>query len=471
MQDTSFKAETISPAMNFKKMIDEQRQFFNSGQTLPLSFRKQQLTKLKSLLQVHETQIAEALYKDLHKAPMEAIFNEILLVTKEIDFIIKNLHKWARPTKVPTPIILWPGRSEIHFEPHGCTLIIGPWNYPFMLVFSPLIGAICAGNCALIKPSEIAVHTQNLIAEIINTNFPSNYIKVIKAGPAETTQLLQEKFDYIFFTGGTQIGKIIMEAAAKHLTPLTLELGGKSPCIVDETADLSFAARRIAWAKTTNAGQVCIAPDFLYVHHSCKEQLIKKISEVLLQFYGNDPEKSASYGRIINKKHFERLLKLMQRGNILVGGKTNEAELYIEPTLIDGVTWDDPIMQEEIFGPLLPILTYDNLDEVIQVIKSRPQPLAFYLFTKNKENENKLLNQISFGDSCVNDCILHIANLNLPFGGVGLSGMGNYHGRYSFETFSHRKSVYKKTMLIDLKLEYPPFSKKKLWWIRQLLKL
>lgn len=457
---------------NFKTLLEQQRSYFARGATLSLDFRIKQLKLLKSLLQQHESDITEALKRDLNKSSTEAILSEIILVTDEIDFIIKHLKNWIRPQKVSTPFpTLWPGKSYIHSEPYGSVLIIGPWNYPFMLIMSPLIGAIAAGNCAVVKPSEIANHTQDIILKLINEHFPPEYIVAVKGGHDEVTQLLQEKFDYIFFTGGTQIGKIIMEAAAKHLTPLTLELGGKSPCIVDESANLDFAARRIAWAKTTNAGQVCIAPDYLYVHRKNKDAFIEKLKNTIQQFYGDDAETSSSYGRIINRKHFDRLSALMQNGKIIFGGKTNADNLYIAPTFIENLSWDDPIMQEEIFGPLLPIIPYDNIEEVIHHVKARSKPLALYLFTQDKNNEQKILDHISFGGGCVNDCIMHVANVNLPFGGVGMSGMGNYHGKFSFETFSHRKSIYKKTMCFDLKLEYPPYSAKKLWWIKQLFKL
>ncbi|TAK73077.1 MAG: aldehyde dehydrogenase [Gammaproteobacteria bacterium] len=452
-------------------IFHHQRLFFQTGVTLPIAFRLTQLRKLKSLIQTHESAIVQALHLDLHKAPQEAMLHEILLVLKEIDFAIKHLKKWSRVRKVPTPFFLWPGRSEIHFEPYGCTLIIGPWNYPFLLLMSPLIGAISAGNCAVIKPSELAPHTQQVILQLINQHFSPDYLMAIAADAEQMSSLLAEKFDYIFFTGGTTVGKIVMQAAAKQLTPVTLELGGKSPCIVDETANLDLAARRIMWAKTINAGQVCIAPDYVYVHESCKEALVNKMQNVLHQFYGDDPEKSPSYGRIINQAHFARLVRLMQKGTILCGGKINAATRYISPTLIHHLTWEDPIMQEEIFGPLLPILTYQKIDEVIHTIQQQPKSLALYLFTHDQENEHKVLTQLSFGNGCVNDCVVQITQLQLPFGGVGASGMGQYHGQYSFETFSHRKSLYKKSLAIEFKLEYPPLSDKKLGWIKRLFNL
>lgn len=453
----------------FKAILDQQKSFFSSGKSLPIDFRIEQLKKLKSILQTQESKIAGALKKDLNKAETPAVLYEILLVIKEIDFMVKNLHEWARPVKVKTPLSLLPARSEIYFEPYGIVLIIGPWNFPFNLVMAPLIGAMSAGNCVVIKPSEVSGHTQDLILDLINNNFPAEYVTAVSADPEQMNDLLQEKFDYIFFTGGTAIGKIIMQAAAKHLTPVTLELGGKCPAIVDESANIDYAARRIIWGKTMNAGQMCVSPDYLLVHRSQKETMITKLQNAIKQFYGDDPAKSSSFGRIINKKHFERLTKLMEKCNILYGGTVNKDDLYISPTLIDGVSWNDPIMQEEIFGPLLPILTYDKMEDMIALLAKRPKSLALYLFTKNKENEKTLLNNLSFGGGCVNDCLWQTGNYNLPFGGVGESGMGHYHGKYSFETFSHHKSIYKKLVSIDPKIDYPPYTKFKLWLLRKLV--
>lgn len=457
---------------DYKSMLAQQRQFFATGATLPVSFRLAQLKKLKLLLKTHETEITDALKKDLHKSPVEALITEIILLNDEIDFMIKHLKKWTRPTKTKTPFpLLWPGRSTIHYEPYGTVLIIAPWNYPVLLNLSPLAGAISAGNCAIIKPSEIATHSQDLIVKLIQHYFPPDYITTVTGGPDEINQLLQEKFDYIFFTGSTKVGRCIMEAAAKHLTPVTLELGGKTPCIIDETADLDFAARRIIWGKMTNAGQTCIAPDYVYVHHSRQQALMNKLKQTIKEFFGDDPEKSTSFGRIINQKHFTRLSTLLQNTNILVGGQSNAESCYIAPTLIATSSWDEPIMQQEIFGPLLPILSFNDLDEVIHMIQSQPKPLALYYFTKNKQHEKNILRRVSFGGGCINDCLLHIANYHFPFGGVGASGMGGYHGKDSFDLFSHRKSIYKKTYPFEIRLEYPPYSNKKLWWLRQLLKL
>ncbi|MBV9576477.1 MAG: aldehyde dehydrogenase [Gammaproteobacteria bacterium] len=456
---------------DFKSLLVNQQRFFSTGATLSVDFRITQLKKLKTLLQTHEAEIAEALKKDLNKSHMEAVTSEIMLVIEEMNYIIKHLKCWSKPQKVKTPVpFSLLGQSMIYHEPYGSVLIIGPWNYPFLLMMSPLIGAMSAGNCVVIKPSDIASHTEKLLVKLLQT-FTTDYIAVVTGGRDVVEKLLQEKFAYIFFTGGTQVGKIIMTQAAQHLTPVTLELGGKSPCIIDETAKLDYAARRIMWAKTLNAGQVCIAPDYVYVHESCKQAFIKACITAIKQFYGEDPSKSASYGRIINKNHFLRLMALLEKNNIIYGGENNLNDLYISPTLIENISWESPIMQEEIFGPLLPVMTFKNSDDILPLIKANAKPLALYLFTHNKQQEEKIVKQLSFGGGCINDCLLHIANYHLPFGGVGLSGMGAYHGKYSFETFSHQKGIYKKTRLLDFNLEYPPYHSNKLRWLRNLLKI
>lgn len=453
------------------QLLEKQRKFFASNTTKSIPFRIEQLKKLKKMLVTHESDILLALQMDLNKSFAEGMMSEVLLVLKEIDFAIKYLKKWAKPKKVKTPLLFFPGKSYIHFEPYGCALIMSPWNYPIMLAFSPLIGAISAGNCTIIKPSEAAPYTQHLIVEIISKWFEPDYIAALNLNTKQTELLLENKFDYIFFTGSTNIGKKVMEAAAVHLTPVTLELGGKSPCIIDETADLDFAARRIIWGKMINAGQTCIAPDYLCVQQSSKNKLVEKLRDTLRNFYSDDPEKSGSFGRIINQKQMARLSNLLKTGNIIQGGKINSDTRYIAPTLIDNISWQDPIMQEEIFGPILPILTFDKIETLITSLKTQQKPLALYLFSNKQSTQQLVLNELSFGGGCINDCILQVANPNLPFGGVGMSGMGGYHGEHSFQTFSHRKSIYRKFWLLDTKLEYPPFSEKKLRWMKQLFKI
>lgn len=453
------------------QLLEKQRQFFASNVTKSISFRIEQLKKLKKMVVTHESDILLALQMDLNKSFAEGMMSEVLLVLKEIDYAIKYLKIWSKPKKVKTPLIFFPGKSYIHSEPYGCTLIMSPWNYPIMLAFSPLIGAISAGNCALIKPSEVAPYTQHIIVELINKWFDPDYIAALNLNTEQTELLLENKFDYIFFTGSTRIGKKVMGAAAVHLTPITLELGGKSPCIIDETADLDFAARRIIWGKMMNAGQTCIAPDYLCVQQSIKEKLVEKLGNVLRDFYGDDAEKSGSFGRIINQKHITRLSNLLKTGNIILGGKINSDTRYIEPTLIDNISWQDPIMQEEIFGPILPILTFDKIETLMTGLKTQEKPLALYLFSNKQSTQQLVIDELSFGGGCINDCILQVANPYLPFGGVGMSGMGGYHGEHSFRTFSHRKSIYRKSWLLDAKLEYPPFTETKLRWMKRLFKV
>lgn len=451
-------------------LLDKQRQFFASGQTRPLAFRIEQLRKLKDMILKHEAAICEAVYRDLRKPAAETIINEILMVSKEIDFVIKHLCKWAAPKRIRTPLFLWPGRSRIYHEPYGSVLIISPWNYPFMLLIAPLIGAISAGNCAILKPSELAPHTEQLIVSLIRDYFTEEYITVVTGNAAETAKLLEHPFDYIFYTGGTKVAKIIMRAAAEHLIPVTLELGGKSPCIVDETADIRFAAQRIAWGKFLNAGQTCIAPDYVYVHQSRQADLLAELKNALLSLYGDQPLQHPDYGRIINANHAARLSALIQHEKVAHGGQTDISQCYVAPTIMVDVGWQDPVMQEEIFGPILPIMTYQRIDEMMDAIRQHAKPLALYLFTRDKSVEKKIIQHVSFGGGCVNDCVLQITSPSLPFGGVGASGMGRYHGQYSFETFSHAKSVFNRFFSFSLKIECAPYTERKLWWVRRLFK-
>ncbi|TYQ24788.1 aldehyde dehydrogenase [Pseudanabaena sp. UWO310] len=438
--------------------IAKQRLFFAGNKTKDYEFRVSQLQKLAQLIKENEKLILDAVYADLHKPTIEVFSSEILIALSEIRYVLKHLKAWMKPQKVGTPLNLFPSSSYIYTEPLGVVLIIAPWNYPFSLNIQPLIGAIAAGNCAILKPSEYAPHTAKAIAQIINEHFDPNFITVIEGGLDINQALLAEKFDHIFFTGSTAIGKIVMEAAAKHLTPVTLELGGKSPCIVDEECDLETTAKRIIWGKFYNAGQTCVAPDYLLVSKSIKPVLIEKLLRYVKTFFGENPQQSPDFARIVNDRQFDRLVSLLNEGKILIGGQTDKSDRYIAPTIIDGISIHAKIMGEEIFGPILPVLEYDQISDAIALIKSQSQPLALYLFSNNKQKQEKILQEISFGGGCFNDTILHLANLELPFGGVGNSGMGSYHGKATFDRFSHRKSILKNSFRFDLKLRYPPYS-------------
>ncbi|MBV6621877.1 MAG: aldehyde dehydrogenase [Rivularia sp. (in: Bacteria)] len=450
----------------FAETIHNQRDFFQTGQTKDISFRIQQLKILKQAIVDNEAAILNALKADLNKPFAESFLAEIVLVVKEIEYAIKHIKKWTKPQKKSTPWQFIPASATIYPQPLGVILIIGAWNFPFQLTIAPLIGAIAAGNCAILKPSEIACHTSNLIAEIFNQYFDKSYLTVIEGGVETSEQLLAEKFDRIFFTGGTAVGKIIMEAAAKHLTPVTLELGGKSPCIVDTDIDLKVAARRITWGKFLNAGQACLAPDYLLVNKKIKENLLNEIKKYLQEFYGENPAKSPDYARIINQKQFDRLvsylkdIKDLKNGKIIIGGETICDELYIAPTLIDEISWQDAIMQEEIFGPILPVIEFTNYQEVIDIVNSHPKPLALYLFSRNQSLQKQVIAGTSFGGGCINHTMIHYAAPCLPFGGIGNSGIGSYHGKASFDTFSHYKSIVKKPFILDVKLLYPPYKNK-----------
>ncbi|OWY21110.1 aldehyde dehydrogenase [Sphingobacteriales bacterium UPWRP_1] len=438
--------------------LAEQRRFFATNATKSLDFRITQLKKLKKAVADFEAPLMEALKKDLNKTGLEAFGTEIAIVNSEIDVAIKKLKSWANPKSVFTPFFHFPARSKIYNDPYGVVLIIGPWNYPFQLVISPLVGAIAAGNCAMLKPSELAPNVSALLATMIKQTFQSQYVAIFEGDVTVAHELLENKFDYIFFTGGTAVGKLIYQAAAKNLTPVTLELGGKSPCIVHKDANIKLSARRILWGKLLNAGQTCVAPDYVFVHRQIKHELIVAMKEELVNMLGENAEDSPYYCRIISDRHLKRLEGLLQCGNIIAGGRVNPATRYIEPTLLENVSHNDPIMQEEIFGPILPILDYENLDEVIQFITNRPKPLALYIFAESREVVNRVLEQTSSGSVGVNETVAQMSNANMPFGGVGDSGIGAYHGKYSFDTFSHKKSVMFRTTLIDPPLRYMPYK-------------
>ncbi|NJK75939.1 MAG: aldehyde dehydrogenase [Richelia sp. CSU_2_1] len=445
-------------AVSVSDIIKQQRQFFATGKTKDVNFRLEQLNQLKSAIVSNQSRIVDAVKADLNRPEYEAYF-EIASIA-EVNYAIKNLKSWVKPRKVPISIEQFPASARIYPEPLGVVLIIGPWNYPFQLMISPLVGAIAAGNCAILKPSEIAFHTSEVVADMISKTFDPAYITAVEGGVEISQQLLTEKFDRIFFTGGTKIGQIVMEAAAKHLTPVTLELGGKSPCIVDSDIQLEYTAKRIAWGKFINAGQTCIAPDYLLVDKKIKPDLLTAIKQSIHEFYGDDPQNSPDYARIINQRHLGRLAEFIKDGEIVTGGKTNPEDRYIAPTVIDKVSWDAPVMQDEIFGPILPVLEYDDFTEAIAQINARPKPLALYLFSKDKEKHKRVLRETSSGGVCINDTVMQVGLTSLPFGGVGDSGIGSYHGKASFDTFSHEKSVLQKSFLLDLKWRYAPYKGK-----------
>ncbi|MEH2198916.1 aldehyde dehydrogenase [Nostoc sp.] len=444
---------------NIGDIIQNQRQFFETGKTKDVAFRIEQLKNLKQAIIEHEQAIVEALKADLHKPELETYLTEIGVV-KEIDYAIKHINIWTKPKKTAVSFDFFSYSARIYPEPLGVVLIIGPWNYPFQLIISPLVGAIAAGNCAIIKPSEIASHTSGVIAKIIAKHFDPAYIAVVEGGVEASEKLLAEKFDHIFFTGGTAVGKIIMAAAAKYLTPVTLELGGKSPCIVDSDINLEHTVRRITWGKFINAGQTCIAPDYLLVNQKIKKDLIDGLKKCLKEFYGDNPVSSHDYARIISQKHFDRLINFLKDGEVIIGGENQPSERYIAPTVIDNVSLKDSVMQEEIFGPILPIIEYTDIAEAIALINSRPKPLALYLFSQNKNLQKRVLQETSSGGVCINDTVMQVGVSSLPFGGVGDSGIGNYHGKASFDTFSHNKSVLQNSFWLDLKWRYAPYEGK-----------
>jgi aldehyde dehydrogenase (NAD+) len=452
-------------------ILKEHKDYFTTGETKNLDFRIASLKRLKSNIKKYEKEILIALYKDLGKSEFEAYSTEVGFVLDSISNFIKNLKTWAKVKKVKTPIHQYPSKCYIMYEPYGTVLIIGPFNYPFQLLIEPLIGAIAAGNCAILKPSESTPTISSLTKKIIEETFDKKYIRVIEGEKETTSVLINSPFDYIFFTGSVAVGRIVMEAAAKNLVPVTLELGGKSPTIVDNTANLDIAAKRILWGKLVNCGQTCIAPDYLLVHKSIKDLLIEKLKSTIIDFYGSDASKSKDYGRIVNTRQFNRLASIIEKdkAKIIYGGNVSKSTLYIEPTLINNASSQDASMEDEIFGPILPILEYEDINEAIAIINVRPKPLALYLFTENKIIENTVLSSVSFGGGCINDTISHVVSAAMPFGGVGNSGIGAYHGRESFHTFSHRKSILKKSTVINLKLIFPPYGNR-VNLVRKLLK-
>ena len=449
-----------------QQLFDQQQAFFRSNQTRSYAFRKTQLDKLRKLIRDHEQELLDALHQDLHKSRFEAYTTEIGFVLQSLKRTIRKLKKWMKPKKVKTPIYQLNTKSYIQYDPLGTVLIIGPYNYPFQLVIEPLIGAIAAGNTAILKPSEMTPATEAVLKRMINDNFDPAYLHVVTGDVQVTQELLAIKFDHIFFTGSTRVGQIVYEAASKNLVPVTLELGGKSPTIVDATADLEIAARRIAFGKFINAGQTCIAPDYVYVHSSIRDAFVPLLNKVTKQFYDHYDD----FGRIVNKRHFNRLMKLLDQERVAGMHENDPEENFISPTIMTDVTWEDDVMQEEIFGPILPVLTYDNLDDVIDLLKTKDKPLALYLFSKDKTTQQRVWNELQFGGGAINDTLMHITNHHLPFGGVGNSGFGAYHGKHSFDLFSQQKGYTKRSFLWDPPIAYPPYTKRQEAFIRKILK-
>lgn len=443
-----------------KQIIKSQRAYFQTGATLPIDTRLLALRKLKACILKHEPSIHAALRQDLGKSSFESYMCETGLVLSELSYMLKHTKQFAKEKRVHTPLAQFHSRSFQKPSPYGVTLIMSPWNYPFMLTIEPLIDAIAAGNTAVLKPSGYSPATSSVIQKIIAECFPPQYVAVVTGGREENQCLLQEHFDYIFFTGSPAVGREVMRHASDTLTPVTLELGGKSPCIVEKTANLPLAARRIVFGKFLNCGQTCVAPDYIYCDPEIKDSLIEELKKEIKKQFGNQPLTNPDYGKIINAKHFHRIVSLMDSEKLVCGGRTDEANLQIEPTVLSDVTWNDPVMQEEIFGPVLPILTYDSFDQAIRKIHTMPHPLALYIFTANKEAAQKATSLCGFGGGCINDVIIHLATSEMGFGGFGESGMGSYHGKAGFDTFSHYKSIVDKKTWLDLPMRYQPYTKR-----------
>ena len=453
-----------------KDIVTRQRKYFQTGATLPVSSRLMALQKLYRAISGHEAEIHDALKKDLGKSGFESYMCETGMVLEEISCMLKHTPKFAREQRVRTPLAQFHSRSYKKPSPYGVTLIMSPWNYPFMLTLSPLVDALAAGNTAVVKPSAYSPHTSEVLRLILSECFEPQYVAVVTGGRAENTCLLHEHFDYIFFTGSQNVGKEVMRNAAEYLTPVTLELGGKSPCIVDQTADIKLAAKRIVFGKYLNCGQTCVAPDYVYCHRSVKDKLIKEVQKQIRRQYGKQPLHNSDYGKIINEKHFDRILDLIDVKKVVHGGGSDRSTLRIEPTVMDNVSFSDAVMQEEIFGPVMPVLTFDSLDEAIRRINSMPHPLALYLFTSDKKAARKVTARCGFGGGCINDTIIHLATSEMGFGGFGESGMGAYHGKTGFDTFTHYKSIVDKKTWIDLPMRYQPYRKRNEKMVRFFLK-
>ena len=457
----------MSKIMNYADILQQQKTFFNTHATKDLDFRKAQLQKLKKVVKSNEKLLYDAIYQDFGKSEFETFGTEISFVYKDIDYYLKNLKSFAKPKSVLTNIVNQMGSSKIVFEPLGNCLVIGAWNYPYQLTLTPVIAAIAAGNTCMIKPSELPENTMKAMAKLINENFDPQFLYVVEGGVEETTAILKLRFDKIFFTGSPRVGKIVYKAAAEHLTPVTLELGGKSPAFVTEKADLQIAAKRIVWGKFINAGQTCVAPDYLYVAENIKAKFLKVLIEEIKK--RNYTDNVDHYCKIINERNFDRLEKMIDHEKVVFGGETNREKRYISPTVLDNVTWEDAVMQEEIFGPILPILTYKNLETAMQTVVEGEKPLSAYLFSNDAKEQELFTEKLSFGGGCINDTLMHLSNDRLPFGGVGNSGIGHYHGKFGFEAFSHQKAILKKSNYLEPELKYPPYSDAKLNILKKLL--
>ena len=444
--------------MNIEEILEQQRAYFHSGATLPVSFRIENLKKLYAAVQKYEREISEALTEDLGKSDFEGFMCETGLVLSELHYMIRHTRKFARERRVHTPLAQFASRSYQKPTPYGNTLIMSPWNYPFLLTMDPLADAIAAGNTAIVKPSAYSPATSAVIKKLISECFDPQYVAVVTGGREENAALLEQKFDFVFFTGSQSVGKEVLRHTAETLTPAVLELGGKSPCIVDSKAKLPLAAKRIVFGKFLNCGQTCVAPDYILCQRSVKDQLVEEISRQIKAQYGEEPLSNPNYGKIINEKHFTRICGLIDRDKIVHGGKVNKETLQIEPTVMDGVTWDDAVMQQEIFGPVLPVLTFDTFEEVYALLAKRPKPLALYLFSEDKGRMKEVSSRCSYGGGCMNDTIIHLATSEMGFGGVGESGMGAYHGKEGFDVFSHTKSIVEKKTWLDLPMRYQPYN-------------
>jgi len=445
-------------ASQISTIYRQQQEFFKTGKSKAVSYRKKALKKLKQVIIQREDAICEALYADFKKPKFESLLSETQFVLAELQHILNNLEFWARPKKVSGSLGSFPSKDWVQYDPFGNILVISPWNYPFMLALSPLIGAVAAGNTVVLKPSELSPTTSKMLVEIITEVFEDGHVTVVEGGIEASQDLLALKWDYIFFTGSARVGKIVYKCAAEHLTPVTLELGGKNPCIIDESASISVTAKRVVWGKLINSGQTCLAPDYLLVHHSIKDKLIASIKKTVQQFYGEDVQSSPHLARTATKSQYARLKKMITDENVIWGGEYNDVDQYIAPTLLDSPALDSESMQDEIFGPVLPIYTYKNEDDIEALISKFGKPLALYVFSKRRKFQKELLKKYAFGGGVINDCVIHIANKKMPFGGVGNSGFGGYHGEHSFYLFSHKKSIVKKPFFMDVPLRYPPYK-------------